>query len=940
MNKPGRADWIYVAALCLLVALVYLPQLFSGRSAMEAPAMVDVSSQWLPGYSVQGRMWRAGEFPLWNWQQYAGMPWLAYSHAGVLYPPNIFLLSLLDFVDAATLLLLLHALAAALGTYALLRSLRVSSLSSFLAALTFALSGFFFFFQSQLSSHGTAAWVPLLLFAVRRLLLTRRAGPFILTAALTAAMLLAGDAEGFIYNLIFVFFFILFQVRREEPGALMRMLFLAGCAMGVGMALSSPLALALAEHASRSVRSQASPFQLDFGDMLEMTHFPYHLFFPFRDFQRFMPGSAYNAGLPPFYLGLAPLLIMVYAISSYRRDATVSAFVNLMAAMIVFVAVRKAQFLAPVISRVPVLGQLSTVERTLGLIQLAWLLAAAAAFDRFRSGEGRRRLMFMGAILLLWGCANANLNHVLAGGEQRWVAAIAMLALGAAALWTGRKRAAGARALAAAAVVLVMTDAYLLALGCVPRTGQDQFRLDPAVQAFADKQDPEYRFISFERFAGKQVRPEVAGMVASHTALGSAFGYMRLPDWRYFEFLHLIDPDIVRDWISVLTNSPATRKEFYAADLYNPAYLDDKNLPLLNLAAARYVFSRGIPFKFSSPYSLLNEPGLVKENYGRLGKGNPPWALYKVPRITGPVSFNFRPNGAVVSTEFPQTFSFTSYVYPDTSLLFELAPFVECSGPWRGRVRVSGTAEGQDSSTVLYASSVETEGDWLKYSLALDKLAGRTAQFKIELTSDEDGSWTYMIDPRLIRPDAPFQRLETGPIEIYINTRALPRSFIVHDAMSLSGPDLRAIMMDPARFDPGRTILFEAGGAADNLMALAARGQGAPAAPDAVESSRHSGGEVLVRARLGSPGWLFISDAMYPGWRVFADGIEERIYRADLVFRAVFLTEGRHEVRFIYQPAGFRIGLWFCLASLIAAGALIIVGRGRAGRAETRKETA
>jgi hypothetical protein len=185
-----------------------------------------------------------------------------------------------------------------------------------------------------------------------------------------------------------------------------------------------------------------------------------------------------------------------------------------------------------------------------------------------------------------------------------------------------------------------------------------------------------------------------------------------------------------------------------------------------------------------------------------------------------------------------------------------------------------------------------------------------------------------VIDPRLVRSDAPFQRVEAGPIDVFVNTRALPRSFIVHEARSLPGPEVRAVMTDPARFDPGRMVLFEKGEAPPNLIELAERGRGRPAPADKLETMQRGRGILVLRAHPGSAGWLFVSDTLFPGWRVYVDGIEERIYRADLAFRAVFLTEGPHEVRFSYEPAGFRVGLWFGLASLLAAAGFL-GGRGR-----------
>jgi len=61
-------------------------------------------------------------------------------------------------------------------------------------------------------------------------------------------------------------------------------------------------------------------------------------------------------------------------------------------------------------------------------------------------------------------------------------------------------------------------------------------------------------------------------------------------------------------------------------------------------------------------------------------------------------------------------------------------------------------------------------------------------------------------------------------------------------------------------------------------------------------------------------GWLVLSDRFYPGWFVFVDGKWERIYRANGIFRAVFVKQGKRHVTFLYLPwtlaAGMAGSLW------------------------------
>jgi membrane protein YfhO len=79
---------------------------------------------------------------------------------------------------------------------------------------------------------------------------------------------------------------------------------------------------------------------------------------------------------------------------------------------------------------------------------------------------------------------------------------------------------------------------------------------------------------------------------------------------------------------------------------------------------------------------------------------------------------------------------------------------------------------------------------------------------------------------------------------------------------------------------------------------------------------------VTIHAALNGAGILILADSFYPGWRVYVDGIEKEIVRANLFFRAVKLEAGGHRVEFRYEPRSFRLGLMISLAGF---GAVLLV---------------
>ncbi len=66
-------------------------------------------------------------------------------------------------------------------------------------------------------------------------------------------------------------------------------------------------------------------------------------------------------------------------------------------------------------------------------------------------------------------------------------------------------------------------------------------------------------------------------------------------------------------------------------------------------------------------------------------------------------------------------------------------------------------------------------------------------------------------------------------------------------------------------------------------------------------------------------GWLYLADTDYPGWKATLDGESVPIYRANLMFRAVQVDAGLHEVVFRYEPA------WAAPALLITVVSLVVL---------------
>ncbi|NWG13793.1 MAG: YfhO family protein [Acidobacteria bacterium] len=114
---------------------------------------------------------------------------------------------------------------------------------------------------------------------------------------------------------------------------------------------------------------------------------------------------------------------------------------------------------------------------------------------------------------------------------------------------------------------------------------------------------------------------------------------------------------------------------------------------------------------------------------------------------------------------------------------------------------------------------------------------------------------------------------------------------------------------------------------------------------EAVDVIYSSTDEVRIKARTDRSGHLILWDTYYPGWKAYVDGTEGRIYRANLAFRSVHLEPGEHDVRFVFKPMSFYLGLFLSCVGIAVSMVLIswssrTVGHALAGSAVRTAATA
>jgi hypothetical protein len=156
-------------------------------------------------------------------------------------------------------------------------------------------------------------------------------------------------------------------------------------------------------------------------------------------------------------------------------------------------------------------------------------------------------------------------------------------------------------------------------------------------------------------------------------------------------------------------------------------------------------------------------------------------------------------------------------------------------------------------------------------------------------------------------PYLPWTRLGTvgapyGSFSIYVNPGALPRAFVVPEALPAPWDDSsrRALV----GIDPRRQVVLDR----DVLPS----GQRQPFTPARIV--RETASTVEVEVELAAAGYLVLADLWMPGWEAWDNGSRVDVLRANHALRAVPLPAGKHRVRWVYWPPWFRTGLLISLA--------------------------
>jgi hypothetical protein len=139
---------------------------------------------------------------------------------------------------------------------------------------------------------------------------------------------------------------------------------------------------------------------------------------------------------------------------------------------------------------------------------------------------------------------------------------------------------------------------------------------------------------------------------------------------------------------------------------------------------------------------------------------------------------------------------------------------------------------------------------------------------------------------------------------VYENLTVVPRAFLVGKVSTAPGiNELKNLLLDP-HFAPRKIVYL----LADDLKSAgkelskigAVDNRNVPG--DQVLWRKYGENDVRLSVHANGNRMLVLGDIYFPGWCAEVDGQSVPIYRADFLFRAIYVSKGEHQVRFVFRP--------------------------------------
>ena len=163
-------------------------------------------------------------------------------------------------------------------------------------------------------------------------------------------------------------------------------------------------------------------------------------------------------------------------------------------------------------------------------------------------------------------------------------------------------------------------------------------------------------------------------------------------------------------------------------------------------------------------------------------------------------------------------------------------------------------------------------------------------------------------------------------VHVYRNPGATPWFYLAGQYVVETEEEKILGLLTQAAFDPTETVVLE-----EEPAAVAG---GAPAAKDGFEVLEHDpkAGDIDIRVRAAGTRYLVVSENYHPYWKVYVDGEEQPVLRANWLWKAVQVPAGEHLVEWRHRDTATAVSRWvsgLCVLLALAGVVVLIRRRGR-----------
>lgn len=137
--------------------------------------------------------------------------------------------------------------------------------------------------------------------------------------------------------------------------------------------------------------------------------------------------------------------------------------------------------------------------------------------------------------------------------------------------------------------------------------------------------------------------------------------------------------------------------------------------------------------------------------------------------------------------------------------------------------------------------------------------------------------------------------------KILLNKNTLPRVFLVHNVKIIKQKEEILEELD-SNFDFSKSVILE-----ENVDNFKSNDEKLSSSKVSIE--KYEPNNISISVDNPKEGFLVLLDCYYPGWKAYIDDKSAKIFRANYIFRAVRVPEGKHIVKFLYRPMSLEIGL-------------------------------